>query len=64
MPRDEDTHAEGRTTLAGVFAPDAAAHAEMITELATAGVTAFDSYDELLATDLDAVWLPVPIHLH
>jgi predicted dehydrogenase len=61
---DEEDHPEARTTLAGVYAPDATDHAEALADLAGEGVVAHGSHDALLASDIDAVWLPVPIHLH
>jgi predicted dehydrogenase len=61
---DEQQHPDGRTTLAAVFAPDADQHVETIARLQTNGATMFDSYDALLASDIEAVWLPTPIDLH
>ena len=35
-----------------------------VKELRAAGVSVFHEFDELLAQPVDAVWLPLPIHLH
>ncbi len=37
---------------------------EIITKLKSVGVSISQDIDELLAMDIDAVWLPLPIHLH
>ncbi len=60
----EDAEADGRTRFAAVFAPDPEKHQETITRLRDGGTIICDNYEELLATDVDAVWLPVPIDLH
>ncbi len=44
--------------------PDHAAHADRIAELRSHGVRVFQNYDELLACEIEAVWLPLPIDLH
>ena len=65
MLRQEEGNPRGRTRLAGVFAPDAAAHGALLGQLREAGARIYDSYDAMLADDfIEAVWLPVPIHLH
>ncbi|MEM7807427.1 MAG: Gfo/Idh/MocA family oxidoreductase [Planctomycetota bacterium] len=60
----EGNHAEGRTRLAAVFAPDPELHAETIDDLRAQGVSLASSFDELLDADVEALWLPVPIDLH
>src|SRR5207248_7972248 len=44
--------------------PDQVTHAERIAAVREHGVRVFSDYKELLATDVEAVWLPVPIDLH
>ena len=61
---EEDAHEHGRTRLAAVFAPDAAQHVDTFNRLRGNGTTICDSYDDLLAAGVEAVWLPVPIDLH
>ena len=62
--RAEAAASGGNVRLTHVFAPDPENHGPTLAELAAEGVAAVDSYDALLAGDVDAVWLPVPIHLH
>lgn len=50
--------------LGAVCDPALADHAKRVEYLRDKGVTVLSSFDELLALPLDAVWLPVPIHLH
>jgi predicted dehydrogenase len=50
--------------LQHVCEPDAARHRRKIALLRTAGVNVFDRVEDLLSTDIDAVWLPLPIDLH
>src|SRR5439155_12971925 len=50
--------------LAAVFEPDAATHAGRLRELRAAGVRVAGSYEDLLAGQVEAVWLPLPIDLH
>lgn len=47
-----------------MFVPDPHRHPARIAELRALGVRFHDSYQDLLGDGLDAVWLPVPIHLH
>ena len=61
---EEKESPEGRTTIGAVFAPDADQHVETIASLKAGGATVCSSYDEVLASDVEAVWLPVPIDLH
>jgi predicted dehydrogenase len=58
------TCSESIVQLASVFEPDQATHAAQIDELRMRGVSVVDSYDALLRSDAEAVWLPLPIHLH
>ncbi|MEM8783025.1 MAG: Gfo/Idh/MocA family oxidoreductase [Planctomycetota bacterium] len=51
-------------TLSTIFVPDPERHPQRIAELKRQGVRCVDSYAALLASGIDAVWLPVPIHLH
>lgn len=50
--------------LAGVCEPDLSAHAARVAELRGAGVAVVDQAEDLLSLPIDAVWLPLPIHLH
>lgn len=50
--------------LAAMYVPDPQLHRDTIAELSARGVRFHNSYPELLADDLTALWLPVPIHLH
>ena len=50
--------------LAAMFVPDPQNHAPRIDQLREMGVAFHDTYERLLDDDLDALWLPVPIHLH
>jgi predicted dehydrogenase len=50
--------------LAAVHAPDLALHDSIVGTLKQRGVELYDSYEGLLASRAEAVWLPVPIHLH
>ena len=50
--------------LAAVYELDVAAHAGRLEELRSAGVQVAGSYEELLSAPVEAVWLPLPIHLH
>lgn len=50
--------------LAGVFEPDLPAHASLVRELQSRGVTVTDRFDQLLAMPIEGVLLPVPIDLH
>ncbi len=44
--------------------PDQTTHAKRVADLGARGVKVCQSIDELLHEPIDAVWLPVPIHLH
>lgn len=51
--------------LTAVTAPEVASYPEHVTALQARGVQIIDSYEAMLArSDLDAVWLPLPIDLH
>lgn len=41
-----------------------AKHADVVAKLQTQGVKCVESYEELLALPVEAVWLPLPIDLH
>ena len=60
----ENADRDATTRLTHVFAPDPENHGPTLADLAAEGVAAVESYDDLLASDVAAVWLPVPIHLH
>ncbi len=52
-------------TLAGVFEAFPDRHNGQVTRLESRGVPVCDDFDRFLGLEgLDAVWLPVPIHLH
>ncbi|USN98631.1 MAG: Gfo/Idh/MocA family oxidoreductase [Phycisphaeraceae bacterium] len=58
-------HEEGRIELAACFAIDADDHPERFAEFGRRGVRCHRSFEDLIGDEsLDAVWLPVPIHLH
>jgi predicted dehydrogenase len=51
--------------LVSVCEPNPAPHARHVAALKQAGITLVNSYAQLLSDDsIEAVWLPVPIHLH
>jgi predicted dehydrogenase len=50
--------------LAHVCDPHPTAHPARLEVFQAAGVSVHESYDAMLDQPLDAVWLPVPIHLH
>lgn len=50
--------------LAAVCEPDEVTHAATISQLRGRGVAVYANYHELLNSEIEAVWLPVPIHLH
>ncbi len=50
--------------FAAVCDPHPEDHAELLDRLCKANVKVFKGYPELLNQSLDAVWLPLPIHLH
>jgi len=50
--------------LAAATSIDMQNFAELIEEIKGEGVTMYDSFDALLASNVEAVWLPLPIHLH
>ncbi len=57
-------HAEGNVRLHAVAEPDLETHAERVAQLRASGVKVFRRYEELLAEPIEAVWVPLPIHLH
>jgi predicted dehydrogenase len=44
--------------------PEPARHGETVAALHDAGVRVFQNVDDLLKSDIEAVWLPLPIDLH
>lgn len=51
--------------LVAVCDPDLAAHARRVADLRDQGVRPLPRFDDLLALpEVEAVWLPLPIHLH
>jgi predicted dehydrogenase len=54
----------GVARLVSACDPDLPHHAKRAEELRAQGVAVSNSFDELLAGDCQAVWLPVPIPLH
>jgi predicted dehydrogenase len=50
--------------LVAVAEPDLTTHAAAAAQLGAMGVTVFPALGDMLKTDIEAVWLPVPIHLH
>lgn len=50
--------------LVAVCEPDQVKHAEKIASLKAKGVKVFADYDAFLKEPFEAVWLPLPIHLH
>src|SRR5579875_762677 len=50
--------------LVGVCEPDGHAHAASIAAARKRGVAVYERLDDLLAAPIEAVWLPLPIHLH
>jgi predicted dehydrogenase len=50
--------------LDAVCDPSPALFPDKLARLGGLGVSVSDSFDKLLATDVEAVWLPVPIDLH
>src|SRR5581483_895161 len=51
-------------TLAAVCDPALERFGARVRDLASRGVTIAKSFDQLLACDIEAVWLPLPIDLH
>ena len=60
----QSREADPPVRLVGVYEPDAATHRDRMAELRASGVAVAASYDELLSGSAEAVWLPIPIHLH
>ncbi len=58
------SQAGSEVRLAAVCDPAPDSHAEAGANLRAAGVEIFDGFSAMLAGPIDAVWLPVPIHLH
>ena len=56
----------GTATLSAVCDPQLSAHAQRVEKLAERGVRAYESLERMLAAEPagEAVWLPLPIHLH
>ncbi len=50
--------------LAAICEPAQELHAHLIQELSGQGIRIYPSLQEMLQTDIEAVWLPVPIDLH
>lgn len=49
--------------LVAVGCPEPEKHADRVAELQARGVVVYDSFDQVLRRDdVDAVWLPLPIH--
>ena len=44
--------------------PDQVTHAEKIAELKAKGIPVYASFDELLQSPIEGVWIPLPIDLH
>jgi predicted dehydrogenase len=55
---------EAHFDLVALCEPDRATHGERIDRLVARGVRYFSEYDDLLASDIDGVYLPLPIDLH
>ena len=63
--RRENAEPLGRTRLVAGFAPDPQNHGPLLEELARENVRRHETYAELLGdSEVDAIWLPVPIGLH
>ena len=61
----EQNEPAGTTTLATFFALEAADCPERVADLTAQGIRQHTSFEALLNDDeLNAIWLPVPIHLH
>jgi predicted dehydrogenase len=56
--------AGGSIKLTALCDPDLESHAEAVANLRASGVAVFGDYSAMLAGPVEAVWLPVPIHLH
>lgn len=56
--------ADPAVRLHAVCEPDHVRHAEAIADLRRRGVRVLQDFDDLLAEPVEAVWLPLPIHLH
>lgn len=50
--------------VSAMYVPDAHRHRNRIAELSAQRVRFRDSYEGMLRDDIEAVWPPVPIHLH
>jgi len=61
---EAEDQAQAPIRLTGVHAIDFDRHDTEVADLKRRGVELFDSYEDLLASSAEAVWLPVPIHLH
>jgi len=61
----EGENCQPRVQLVGVAEPDTTTHAARLASLRQRGVRTTPNFDELLADPaIEAVWLPLPIHLH
>lgn len=56
--------AGSEVTLSAVCDPSLESQSEAVANLRAGGVDVFDDYSSMLASPIEAVWLPVPIHLH
>ena len=50
--------------LVAACEPDQPPHAAAIADLRTQGIQIFADFEPMLATPIEAVFLPLPIHLH
>jgi len=50
--------------LGVVCEPDHVTHAAKIADMRARGITVCERFDQLLNEPIEAVWLPIPIHLH
>jgi predicted dehydrogenase len=56
---------DGDVRMHAVCEPEPARHAERVAEVQRRGIKVLQRYDDLLAEPaVEAVWLPLPIHLH
>jgi len=62
--KDIASREDGCVSYTAVCEPDQERHEATIAELRAAGIRVHRDIDELLAEPVEAVWLPLPIHLH
>jgi predicted dehydrogenase len=62
--QEQRSGAPAAATLVAVAEPELDRFPARVSELRAAGVKVFRDYADLLAQPIDAVWLPLPIHLH